>query len=511
MVVYNQLPSSAAIPTGRTREQEREAHERERALLRDRADAHEREQRTQAEREEAHQVRMYAEKAKRERQRQEKQNARERAAVDAQLAEAHSRRVGEMRTVSAAKEAEKREQDEEMAKMLEEGERVLAAERNAVHRQRQKTWAAHSYKEKLIAEEAREQHRASFTQARLRQEDFAALGELFHSIDADGTGLIEAREMMAFCHAVHEHGHFEGWDWGGKVVSHFYGHEGRKQFRAVLRDLGASANGRIGMANFREWWEEKGCFGHGIASEVLHVRTTGATGPGSGAALLEQSMRYIQLQKEVEAALFIQRTARGCQLRRWARRQQALNVLPGSLRIAATRIQSWARRWLARKKYLEMKKASVTICSAVRRRHAMVAFQLSKQKKHDDGYNFASRTIHVGGLGNEWVDADALKQWFEQDGVCTVLSVVVRLRKPEPEIPHNSWALVAFESQDTIDALMADADEVDGEPTVSIPPAVDDSVVFVIRRIDPVKAMTSVGKRPTLLKTALAILALPLA
>jgi hypothetical protein len=154
-----------------------------------------------------------------------------------------------------------------------------------------------------------------------------------------------------------------------------------------------------------------------------------------------------------------------------------------------------------------MRKASILISSALRRRHAMTTFQATQDKRREDGFTFASRTVHVGGVGKEWVDEDKLKAWFERGG--RVLSVVVRVREPETDMPNNSWALVAFEDNETMKRLMGlsiDADHPDDGPkkdlygreaAILLPADAadksEDSVTFVVRRIDPVKAMASVG------------------
>ncbi len=101
--------------------------------------------------------------------------------------------------------------------------------------------------------------------------------------------------------------------------------------------------------------------------------------------------------------------------------------------------------------------------------------------------------MHVGGIGEDWEDEEKIAAWFARGG--PVLSVALRKREPTADIPNNSWALVAFEHKKTLNnlfslaqngdervVLRADAGEKTNNPTE-----------FVVRRIEPVKAMTSTG------------------
>lgn len=147
-----------------------------------------------------------------------------------------------------------------------------------------------------------------------------------------------------------------------------------------------------------------------------------------------------------------------------------------------------------------MRHAQLVISKAVRRHHAVLLYRLHQDKKEKEGYSFAARTVHVGGIGKEWEDEEKIAAWFGRGG--PVDSVVLRHRAPEPNIPNNSWALVAFSHGQTLTNLFslaaAPADAAVGsEETVSLrADAADksnDPVVFIVRRIDPTKAMNSVG------------------
>ena len=79
---------------------------------------------------------------------------------------------------------------------------------------------------------------------------------------------------------------------------------------------------------------------------------------------------------------------------------------------------------------------------------------------------------------------------FEEFGA--VDAAVIRYRDPTSEKPHNSWALLAFTSLESVDKMMQ------GKETAKIPlredgGGGDDAVVFTVRRIDPKMAMESTG------------------
>lgn len=147
-----------------------------------------------------------------------------------------------------------------------------------------------------------------------------------------------------------------------------------------------------------------------------------------------------------------------------------------------------------------MRHAQLVISKAVRRRHAVLMYRRHQDKKEKEGYSFAARTVHVGGIGKEWEDEEKIAAWFRRGG--PVVSVVLRKRAPEPNIPNNSWALVAFRDGETLTNLFSLAAEqadatVGSEETVllraDVADKAKDAVIFIVRRIDPTKAMTSVG------------------
>ena len=100
----------------------------------------------------------------------------------------------------------------------------------------------------------------------------------------------------------------------------------------------------------------------------------------------------------------------------------------------------------------------------------------------------------MGSIGHETHraahDERTLMERFEEFGA--VDAAVVRYRDPTSEKPHNSWALLAFTSTESVDKMMQ------GKETAKIPLSEDggggdDAVVFKVRRIDPKMAMESTG------------------
>ena len=135
-----------------------------------------------------------------------------------------------------------------------------------------------------------------------------------------------------------------------------------------------------------------------------------------------------------------------------------------------------------------LRQASVTISAAIRRRHAVKTYKSHQAKKESDGYSFAARTVHVGGIGKDWEDEDKIDYWFSRGG--PVASVALRKREPTADVPNNSWALVAFQHEKTVADLLSLAQ--DGDDRVLLRAdagdTADDAVVFVVRAIDAVKA-----------------------
>ena len=86
--------------------------------------------------------------------------------------------------------------------------------------------------------------------------------------------------------------------------------------------------------------------------------------------------------------------------------------------------------------------------------------------------SIATRTAHVGGIGKVWEENEAEIVHFFAARFGPVLTAVLRYREPTAEAPHNSWALVAFESTSSLEALMA------GQSTACV--QADDDVEFVV-------------------------------
>ena len=122
--------------------------------------------------------------------------------------------------------------------------------------------------------------------------------------------------------------------------------------------------------------------------------------------------------------------------------------------------------------------------------------RLEREKRESEqtagGYELAGNTVHIGSIGHEThraaMDERGLMDRFSEFG--QVIAAVIRYRDPEPDHPHNSWALLAFAELSSVDRLMGESETVkvnsggyDG----------DSDVNYTVRRIDPDKAMNSTG------------------
>eukprot|EP01047_Picozoa_sp_COSAG01_P017840 COSAG01_NODE_954_length_12493_cov_8.138454_4_plen_171_part_00 len=143
------------------------------------------------------------------------------------------------------------------------------------------------------------------------------------------------------------------------------------------------------------------------------------------------------------------------------RHLRAALELPGSKRPYVIRIQTRWRMEAALRSYRQTRAAQHTIAEAVRARRARKLFELEKARKKEAGFDFASRTVHVGGIGGVWetvpLGEQLLQRRFSTFG--PVLVVVLRYRTPEKGVPHNSWALVTFTHLRSIDNLWARAEK----------------------------------------------------
>ena len=66
-----------------------------------------------------------------------------------------------------------------------------------------------------------------------------------------------------------------------------------------------------------------------------------------------------------------------------------------------------------------------------------------------------------------------------------VLTAVIRIREPTPEIAHNSWALVAFAETNSVDRLLG------SDAVASLKSG--EGMTFTAKRIDPQLAISSTG------------------
>ena len=74
------------------------------------------------------------------------------------------------------------------------------------------------------------------------------------------------------------------------------------------------------------------------------------------------------------------------------------------------------------------------------------------------GFDFATRTAHVGGVGLRWQENEGeIAKYFDTKfGAGAVLVAVLRYREPtDTSGPHNSWALVTFSELEVLDGCVA--------------------------------------------------------
>jgi hypothetical protein len=108
--------------------------------------------------------------------------------------------------------------------------------------------------------------------------------------------------------------------------------------------------------------------------------------------------------------------------------------------------------------------------------------QPPKSKEAEErAYALAANTVHVRGIPMDFSEA-ALQERFGEFGY--VLTAVIRIRKPDAEHAHNSWALVAFADEDSVERLMG---------TQTVAQVEGDAMTFTARRINPKLAMSSDG------------------
>ena len=482
--------------------QEKVDAQAERAVMDRRADVHAASEAQRDGKEHAHEVRMFVAKAKRELEAQQRKEAFEGAVAKAERDATLSAKQDELRAMRAEKQGKWDQQKQETEAILAEGAELQTQQIAHRDRQRTKVWQAREKVDKHMAEQAQQVHESTQKLASARLGDHSAMATLFRIMDIDQSGFIQPSEFVWVMAAVMTHGPLTLH--GQSVLGADYRRPGSNMLKTVLRDFNASANGRVSLSGLKNWWDDKGMLGQGIGSTALRVFSTGQTGHGSGTALVEQTLTCIEKQNDLEAATVIQSSIRRRQAQQQFVQAKRTGKLPGSARLVALKLQSFMRMRMSQKHYAKMRRASITISSALRRRHAWITFQIMQDTKKQEGYSFAARTVHVGGISKAWEGEEKLTSWFARGG--PVLSTVVRVRPPEHsgDPPNNSWALVVFEHEATMnDLLRLNAQEHHDERSPQQVDVVrlkadagekgDNPTTFIVRRIDPAKAMMSVG------------------
>jgi hypothetical protein len=312
-----------------------------------------------------------------------------------------------------------------------------------------------------------------FEIAERRTKEVTALKELFRRVNSSGSGAIDGREMVELLCAIDT-----------RPTS--------KDLREMFKEFGSTKVVRIGFKSFLQWWDGNGSKGHGVGAEFLKVTINKPCESGNYSVLqwVEKMHCDIDEYQQVKGATRIQSTFRGRKSARRTALQKKSFSLPGSTRRFAIRIQSTWRMFKARTYLNDVRHAQRVIAERIRKKRARILFELEKSRKKQEGFDFANRTIHIGGVGGLWetvpLGEELLKRRFS--GFGRVLTAVVRYRAPDEEIANNSWALLTFADIESLDRLWNE--EGDGGNTVLLEAQ---ECQLKVRRISPEKAMSSTG------------------
>eukprot|EP01043_Picozoa_sp_COSAG02_P049429 COSAG02_NODE_4963_length_4776_cov_2.041052_2_plen_865_part_00 len=272
-----------------------------------------------------------------------------------------------------------------------------------------------------------------------------------------------------------------------------------EDFRALLKEFGISSSSKVRFEPFEHWWYEMGCLRIGVAASYFCVAQTGAFDLGSAAVWTKECTARIKRFEEEQAIVKLQTQVRMRQARRSYHQLKSEHSLPGSQRILVTKAQSYWRMVAGRTKFKECRLAAIAIQAHARAQIARAVYEQALLDHESDGYDLASSTVHVGGVGKQWEDDRVLAQCFATK-FGAVLAANVRYRPPDlPKFPFNSWGLVTFKSPKSIGKIFAQAkvEDAGGVEAARAPPtalvSADASITFIVRTIDPTKAMTSTG------------------
>jgi hypothetical protein len=312
-----------------------------------------------------------------------------------------------------------------------------------------------------------------FESAERRTREVSALKGLFRRVNLSGSGTIDGNEMVELLCVV-----------DARPTT--------KELRQIFKEFGATRVVRIGFNSFLQWWDDNGAKGHGVCAESLNVTVNKPSESGNYSVLLwvEKMHCDIDEYQRVKGATRIQSMFRGRKSARWTALQKKSFSLPGSTRPFAIRIQSAWRMFTARTYLNDMRHAQRVIAERHRANRARILFELEKSRKKQEGFDFANRTIHIGGVGGVWetvpLGEELLKRRFSVFG--RVLTAVLRYRAPDEEITNNSWALLTFAHIESLDRLWST--EGGGGNTVLLEAQ---DCLLKVRRISPDKAMSSTG------------------
>ena len=471
----------------------------------------EREQAAQLAREEASNVRKRAAVAEREKARLANRRARETTAFVGELEQEQltiaqqTLNVKNERAEKIAQEAARRE--EQRAK--DEAEATAAHDRqqyeehrhfevklaNETRRARQKTLVMEEHGDESF-KLARDKADAELARQFGKQDDKVELALLFQRIaEANGresprtgtAGHVTTEDLALFILAMNSED-----DQAEKISG--------PAFRELLKEFGVASSNKVKFRAFEEWWQKKGCLHKGLAAQYFCVADSGAYDVGSAQKWAAECMKRITRFEEEQAIVKLQTSVRGHQARQRYQQRKATRSLPGSRRLMVTRVQSFWRMMGERNKYRHCRFAAIVIQCRARGLAAQAVYKAALLDHESDGYDLAANTLHIGGVGKQWEDEGVLAEFFTSN-YGRVLAGVVRYRAPDlPKWPYNSWALITFESAKSAAKVFAMAgvndanDGVEGarKPATALVSA-DADITFIVRTIDPEKAMTSTG------------------
>ena len=232
-----------------------------------------------------------------------------------------------------------------------------------------------------------------------------------------------------------------------------------------------------------------GCMHTGVAAQYFRVAETGARDVGSAHIWAKECLERIRYFEEVQAVVKLQSSVRRRQTWLKYNQHKSTHSLPGSQRLVALKIQCEWRMIIGKREFRKTRAAAITIQCHIRGLIATRIYKDAAKHAESDGYDLASNTLHCGGIGKQFEDDQELGEFFTRV-FGLVLACVVRYRKPDPpDWPHNSWALLTFEKAATVEKIF----ELHRSSPDTALVSADEDITFIVRPVDPKKAMTSQG------------------